>query len=140
MKTHSKSIINFFVFASIAMMLWMSIKPISAQTQNLPLQEIKQNRERDTITITDESTETHSGEQKSGRLPVESSSEKLIYVLDGEIVDYEMITLLSPQRIKMVNVLKGEAALEKYKDEMKNKEGVIEIETHQIKFEKLFPD
>ena len=205
MKTHYKSLVNFFIFAPVAIVLWASINPILGQTQNLQLQEIKQTRERDTITIAarlfgdfkfdaeeassnvfftmhdgrviplgfqsgnfsaeeiasvyiyrpdrkkdlvieisvlpeNESKDTHPADDQSERLPFEPGSNKIIYVLDGEIVDYKLISILSPQRIKMVNVLKGEAAVEKYKDKMKDKEGVIEIETHQVKFEKLSPE
>lgn len=205
MKTHYKSLVTFFIFASVAIVLYTGITPISGQTQNLQLQEIKQNRERDTITITarlfgdfkfdadeassnvfftmhdgrviplgfqsdnfsaediasvyiyrpdrkkdlvieisvlpeNESKDTHPADDQSERLPFEPASNKVIYVLDGKIVDYEMISILSPQRIKMVNVLKGEAAVEKYKDIMKDKEGVIEVVTHQVKFEKPSPE
>jgi hypothetical protein len=52
MKIQCKKYFNSFIFASVAMMLWTSISPVLAQSQNLRFQEIKQNRECDTITIT----------------------------------------------------------------------------------------
>ncbi|MFN2396417.1 MAG: hypothetical protein ABR597_12100, partial [Bacteroidales bacterium] len=117
------------------------IIPLGIQSGKFSAEEIasvyiyRPNKKKDLVieisfTPEEKLTETHSGDDQPSRPPFELASNNTIYVLDGEIVEYDLIRNLSPQKIKAVNVLKGDAAIEKYPEEMKNKESVIEIETH----------
>ncbi|TVQ93077.1 MAG: hypothetical protein EA393_02635 [Bacteroidetes bacterium] len=52
MKTYSGRIVNCFIIASVAIILFTGISPVIGQNQNQRFQEILQDRERETITIT----------------------------------------------------------------------------------------
>ncbi|MBW6479599.1 MAG: hypothetical protein K0B37_09245 [Bacteroidales bacterium] len=111
---------------------------ISKKPEELP--ETGMNESTDVKISISPKSEPQITDHKSDRLLMDTPSDKVIYVLDGEIVDYGLISMLSPGRIKTVTVLKGNAAKDKYKDKMIDKEGVIEIVTHDLQLQKHFTD
>lgn len=125
MKTQCKSIVNLFIFASVVMMLWMGINPISGQSQNLQFQEIKQNRERDTITVTARLLGDFKFDTDG------SSSNVFFTLLDGRVIHLGIQTEnFSAEEIASVYIYRPN----------RKKDLVVEIETHQVKSEELFPD
>jgi len=62
---------------------------------------------------------------RDGKLSVAGVSEKVLYVVDGDVVNAVTFNNLDANTVKAVNVLKGESAAGKYGE--KGRDGVIEV-------------
>ncbi|WP_276966418.1 TonB-dependent receptor plug domain-containing protein [Chryseobacterium sp.] len=66
-----------------------------------------------------------------GGAPSSGTAYKPLYVVDGKISDFEKVNTLDPNFIETMNVLKGNSAVVKYGEKVKD--GVIEITTKKKK-------
>jgi len=87
---------------------------------------------KDPKTVTVTVNEADGGNKKSYTIiqkKTESTAlpKDILYIVDGKEVESGYMKDLNPDAIKMVNVLKGEAAVKKYGEKAKN--GVVEITT-----------
>lgn len=62
---------------------------------------------------------------------LKDSSVKPLMVIDGEIVRYDLMNAIDPNKIESINVLKGASAVAKYGNKGEN--GVIEIKTKSVR-------
>lgn len=114
-----------FIFASVVMMLWVGINPISGQSQNLQFHDIKQNRERDTITVTARLLGDFKFDTDG------SSSNVFFTMLDERVIHLGIQTEnFSAEEIVSVYIYRPN----------RKKDLVVEIETHQVKSVELFPN
>ena len=71
------------------------------------------------------------GKTPQSPLTIKTQLDSILIVLDGKVIDSKELSLMSPNDIESINVLKDEATVEKYGEKGRN--GVIEIKLKKVK-------